>query len=363
MELVPHVTGLLSGNISFFLPRTLATLCESTGLAAEELLQKHTVFPFATAFMPSPMVEEFQELFKATVESRNTAAFVRTIYPNTGRYVFCPNCLITDRHTYGETYWHRLHFLPGVSHCPLHSCNLLYLPSRYTGTLLIRPPPSSNDIAAARSVPPLTTNLAFQRIFTERALQTLSSHWTHKDEWHSVYKEMAIEKGYTLRGGIVGKRIAIDLRLMLTAETLKSLNCLYVGKLSSSWPAHLVRPYARHLSRFSPVQHLLLYAFLSTKTPLEQKIVYINRGRASQEYAKVDDQLARHVQTRWQMAKNRNERVTVKSILKGVPMSSTFYNHRHLFPLTVATLEEFRRSNQAWCQTGKRPKASKKFNT
>src|SRR5258708_36250857 len=33
---------------------------------------------------------------------------------------FCPACVRKDRATFGETYWHRMHHLPGIDVCPQH---------------------------------------------------------------------------------------------------------------------------------------------------------------------------------------------------------------------------------------------------
>lgn len=38
---------------------------------------------------------------------------------------YCPLCVQSDRKTYGETYWHRTHQLPGLRICPLHYCGLV----------------------------------------------------------------------------------------------------------------------------------------------------------------------------------------------------------------------------------------------
>ena len=38
---------------------------------------------------------------------------------------FCPSCIKEDTLTYGESYWHRLHQVPGVIFCPVHNEILL----------------------------------------------------------------------------------------------------------------------------------------------------------------------------------------------------------------------------------------------
>lgn len=37
---------------------------------------------------------------------------------------YCPLCVEEDIKKYGETYWHRLHQIPGVNYCSLHDCSL-----------------------------------------------------------------------------------------------------------------------------------------------------------------------------------------------------------------------------------------------
>lgn len=37
---------------------------------------------------------------------------------------YCPGCVEVDRELHGETYWHRLHQVPGVEVCPIHRAHL-----------------------------------------------------------------------------------------------------------------------------------------------------------------------------------------------------------------------------------------------
>lgn len=40
------------------------------------------------------------------------------------RLWYCPACVTEDFRAYGETYWRRLHQMPGVSYCPVHRIRL-----------------------------------------------------------------------------------------------------------------------------------------------------------------------------------------------------------------------------------------------
>lgn len=47
---------------------------------------------------------------------------------------FCPACLVDDRQTYGQAYWHRSHQLPGVWLCPIHDMPLFDLPAAWVAS-------------------------------------------------------------------------------------------------------------------------------------------------------------------------------------------------------------------------------------
>ena len=101
-------------------------------ISMEKLIEKHTMFPAYSRFIP---LERRRKAFKALVQTEGN--YMNLLYIPTGKqnmkYLrWCPECVIHDRDKYGETYWHRLHQIAGMDICPVHHCRLQQS-SVYTG--------------------------------------------------------------------------------------------------------------------------------------------------------------------------------------------------------------------------------------
>ncbi|MDH6372521.1 hypothetical protein M2444_004334 [Paenibacillus sp. PastF-3] len=90
--------------------------------SSDELIQKHTLIPYFTPFIPPKRAERLEETMKfSTCSPANMilgrAAF--SVKPKQ-KLMYCTGCVREDRSKYGEAYWHRGHQLEGVYLCPMH---------------------------------------------------------------------------------------------------------------------------------------------------------------------------------------------------------------------------------------------------
>ena len=95
--------------------------------SVEELINQNTLFPFYEPFLPSDRARlirrEMSDNSKDNLLRARIATTIKQVkMPECMR--FCPFCVEEDRSEYGETYWHRLHQLPGVLICSVHLCFL-----------------------------------------------------------------------------------------------------------------------------------------------------------------------------------------------------------------------------------------------
>ncbi|MEM1168764.1 MAG: TniQ family protein, partial [Cyanobacteria bacterium P01_H01_bin.35] len=113
------------------LPNNLATLVHQlpfgSSLTLNQLLEKHTLFFYYRTFLTNREVKRLRELMEGK-ESKSIAQVakipkLKLYYPEYLR--FCPQCLVEDLQEYGETYWHRLHQVPGVRVCLSHGVGLV----------------------------------------------------------------------------------------------------------------------------------------------------------------------------------------------------------------------------------------------
>ena len=105
-------------------PEVLGLLCQN--ITIEELIEKHTMFPYYTRFLP---MERRKQAFGALCERSgnydNLLALPKRRDGNQRYLRYCPICVEEDREIYGETFWHRNHQMLGIDCCSKHGCRLI----------------------------------------------------------------------------------------------------------------------------------------------------------------------------------------------------------------------------------------------
>ncbi|KAA8995701.1 hypothetical protein F4V43_19245 [Paenibacillus spiritus] len=90
--------------------------------SSDELIQKHTLIPYFTPFIPPMRAERLVETMKFSTCSPANMILGRaalSVKPKQ-KLMYCTGCVSEDRAKYGEAYWHRCHQLEGVYLCPMH---------------------------------------------------------------------------------------------------------------------------------------------------------------------------------------------------------------------------------------------------
>jgi len=94
------------------------------GKPFEEVIEKHTMFPYYVRFLNLERRRKAMQLMLEMDEKYCDAL----CFPkrSIARYVrYCPLCAEEDREMYGETYWHRNHQIFGCEVCAKHCCKLI----------------------------------------------------------------------------------------------------------------------------------------------------------------------------------------------------------------------------------------------
>lgn len=106
-KLKPEVVDIITRNISM-----------------KEFVERHTMFPYYARFIKKERREKaVQSMINMDGNYHNLLPITNGIH---GRYLrYCPGCVKYDRENYGETYWHRIHQMDGISVCPIHKCMLV----------------------------------------------------------------------------------------------------------------------------------------------------------------------------------------------------------------------------------------------
>ncbi|MGB8416784.1 TniQ family protein [Paraburkholderia sp.] len=126
-KLVKYLTGMGRKRVHFTNPFALQQIAKATGMAYDEILVNHTLYPYVTAFMSRRRREQIRASLVATVPQMRSDFnwLAGAPWSSLACRRFCPQCLREDLQQHGESYWHRSHVLPGVYTCTNHSSPLL----------------------------------------------------------------------------------------------------------------------------------------------------------------------------------------------------------------------------------------------
>ncbi|PFR25357.1 hypothetical protein COK19_15855 [Bacillus cereus] len=99
-------------------------------LKMDDLIQKHTVFPFYKAFLPHKTSIYIDERIFGNAINNVIPCIEFKMYPEFWRY--CNHCVNEDIEIYGESYLRRTHQIPGFPICSIHGEELLSGSARVT---------------------------------------------------------------------------------------------------------------------------------------------------------------------------------------------------------------------------------------
>lgn len=236
-----------------------------TGLSSRDLIYKHTSFPFYSAFLPQERVEKNEEQMLFLGKGICNSIGINASSVTNLRYLHhCKLCISDDLNQYGETYWHRVHQLPGVVLCPKHKVPLirlikqLYEYSQHSYLL------ASDNLDDYTCNQPFNDNLIKQLFEVSLAAQwLLNSQVIMPDYCFYREKYLAIlkERNIASANGRVNQKEFIKLfQERYDTNFLNSLEIdLHIDSEKGRWLKSIVR---QHRSGFHPIKHILVILFL-----------------------------------------------------------------------------------------------------
>ncbi|SOY93242.1 putative transposon transposition protein [Cupriavidus taiwanensis] len=201
----PHkiIPPYLSTAIEVFAKRTQF----STGLCAGEIYRLHTMYPFICSAMPAAKKMEVYEAALGEHLGKSIPGLVRHVV-SPPLFRWCPDCVDSDRENLHETYWHRMHQLPGVWQCPIHGVDLvdskidrycLDNSGRFPAELIV-----PVDTTPFRVTSPATEA---ERILRERLFALLNGAQPNMTTGYCNFHEATLMAGYGRVGKIDYKRV------------------------------------------------------------------------------------------------------------------------------------------------------------
>ncbi|HWT02905.1 MAG TPA: TnsD family transposase [Pyrinomonadaceae bacterium] len=248
-----------------------AMLPEGHSYTADRMIRSHTLYPLFRPFLPPARADALRDDMKGAgglVIHRRSGVMASRI-PLPERLRFCPVCRGEDQERFGETYWHRIHQIPGVLVCPAHEVFLQTSPvftthSRNRHRFVTAE--ESTGIAPAEGLDYSNGgHLAYLNI--ARGAQWLlaqGSLYSTPDGIRNRYLRLLISLGFAgYSGCLYAEKLAAAIYARFDAAQLERLHCSFTGRdrRKDNW---ILRLFRRPKHSQHPLRHLVAVEILGT---------------------------------------------------------------------------------------------------
>lgn len=254
-------------SASVLLPSGIGSLVQhlpkNTTLNEQVLIEKHTMYPFYTVFLPT---EKAQSIYDSMISDDGKKIYMQSgimasSIPQNKFLKYCSACVEEDIATFGELYWHRIHQLPGNLICPKHELWLenSTVPITHSNKhAFILSTTSNCDLTKGRKAN--GDFLQQLKDIIHQAEHLLNGRFENQSFSHftEFYHHHLIEKGFaSFKGQVRQKELHVAFYSFYSKELLKSL---YIDIGDTQWLANFSR---KHRKSFHPYYHLLMLDFIN----------------------------------------------------------------------------------------------------
>jgi hypothetical protein len=187
------------------------------------------------------------------------------------RLRFCPCCVEQDRSNFGETYWHRIHQVPGVEVCPHHvtfleESNTLWRNLRNPGEAFAAEH-SINDTPAraidtSEHIQSIQLNIARQALWLLESSAGSVGGQTLGRRYHNLLLRLGLAY---YNGQVRTAQLTKNFLAFYSSEFLESLGC-DVRNPYSSWLMRLLRTHKSEVAQH-PLRHILFLISIGGSAP------------------------------------------------------------------------------------------------
>lgn len=240
--------------------------------SVDEFIDEHTMFPLYSPFLSSERASLVREDMRRGGDNRVSARIgLKTSYSAKPSWLrFCPACVEVDRNQFGETYWHRIHQVPGIQVCPCHTAFLENSSvssgrSAYSGKAI-------SAESALRDVPvrPLDISERTHSILLDIAR---NAAWLFRWRGAEISGDILRERYYNsllsrglayYNGNVRAAELVKQFREFYPLQALKSLDC-EIENTYLNWLLRLLHSSLTGVTQL-PIRHILLILFLGLTT-------------------------------------------------------------------------------------------------
>ncbi|MYN47562.1 hypothetical protein GTP23_21170 [Pseudoduganella sp. FT93W] len=351
-RLVQSLFGDTRSCVSFLMASKLPEIGRFTGMDPEEVLVRHTMYPYAVAYIPKKEQGKLRSKILLPGERECIGSLTKNVSHGVSHRRFCPLCLAEDLAELGESYWRRSHQLPGVLTCSRHQEPLIGTAIRLRDNVHLRTIALPQD--AKRTVLSIPVNAEIAQTLQTISLNALNSLVPPRNDWATVYRTMAAEKGYARNGGDISTRhMSQDLAQFFGPTLLKDAGCTVAMSSLQPWPSLMVRESIPQ--NFATPKHIFFHAFCTISGSQTRDFSYARPGKKTLDFPKADAKGLRQLEHLLSSEAAQDKRFTVKELLQAIGLWQPFRHNRQQFPLLSERIERFKASNQSERQTGLRP--------
>ncbi|WP_308636529.1 TnsD family Tn7-like transposition protein [Paenibacillus silvisoli] len=256
------------------LPSHLKHLSERLGstYTLEELIMKHTLYPYYCAFLPQEKARRVYELMSegsSHGEAHVLLGIPASLIKPPCYLRYCSLCYMEDIARFHEPYWHRSHQLPGVCVCPVHKKALRETTVAYSTRekkfefIAL----AGLSIGDSNSLRLQTVHLNKLVMVAERSTDLLQSEANILNCTLVSRRDLQLKGYITAQGRIRFQKIIEDFTAYYSSEFLSDMNCEVNG--CETWLHKLIRGYDL---MFHPLRHILVDAFMNERnSTIEEK--------------------------------------------------------------------------------------------
>ena len=235
------------------------------GVSATKLLWDHTVFPYSTAFLPREMVARLESrlLQRPMPAPWGAVPLAQSVTQGLSHRRYCVVCAKIDTALLGESYWHRVHNLPGVYRCAQHG-----VPLRET-QLVVRDGMRLQTLAMPNDVSGYVKHFAVPLgVLTDvarRSADALTRPLRNEEASMGRYREELTRLGL-MHGSLTASHdFAYRLLKLYGHANLGLCGADFYLKERSPWPALVTR--SQSGAALAPIKHLLVQSFFALASP------------------------------------------------------------------------------------------------
>jgi hypothetical protein len=252
-------------------------------ITSDYLINNHTLFPYYGAFFMNDQYENVRNLMKCEKgELIHTTSGISasTIKPKLF-LMHCKKCVEDDIETFGETYWHRSHQLPGVFYCYKHETPLIVTKvpvkaeNQHEYYLPLEDELLSNDTFIQVPSELVDTLINFSKVSNQLLDGAFRQNHSNSLQYHYINKLKKV--GFATNKGYVRREEVYD---SFKSKFNKELLHLLQSKVCIEETNWLTMIFRHHRKSFHPVRHILIMMFLGGELHdyFEKEVVYLPFG-------------------------------------------------------------------------------------